>query len=70
MVSYRAAGMAVAALLLAGCMQSTVPQICGTPGSPSATMSIGGEQLPPPPQPFEGKIARNAARSTSGREGI
>ena len=35
----------------------------GVPGSPSATTSINGEQLPPPPQKFGGKIERNAAQS-------
>ncbi|HML13542.1 MAG TPA: arylsulfatase [Xanthobacteraceae bacterium] len=39
-------------------------QITGTPGSPSATTTIEGSQLPPPPQPFRGKIERNAAQST------
>jgi arylsulfatase len=39
-------------------------QITGVPGSPSATTTINGEQLPPPPPPFKGKIERNAAQST------
>jgi len=39
-------------------------QIIGTPGSPSATTTIEGNQLPPPPQPFRGKVERNAAQST------
>ena len=39
-------------------------QITGTPGSPSATTTIEGRELPPPPQPFRGKIERNAAQST------
>jgi arylsulfatase A-like enzyme len=39
-------------------------QVTGTPGSPSATTTIEGNQLPPPPQKFEGKIERNAAGST------
>jgi arylsulfatase len=38
-------------------------QIYGTPGSPSATRSIDGKQLPPPPMKFGGKIERNAAQS-------
>jgi arylsulfatase A-like enzyme len=38
--------------------------IYGTPGSPTATMAINGEQLPPPPQDFGGKIERNVAQST------
>ena len=33
-------------------------------GSPGATTTINGYQLPPPPQPFGGKIERNAAQST------
>ena len=39
-------------------------QVNGIPGSPGATTTIGGEQLPPPPQRFGGKIERNAAEST------
>src|SRR5215469_3263191 len=31
---------------------------------PEATTTIEGKQLPPPPQPFGGKIERNAAQST------
>src|SRR5262249_47221706 len=38
-------------------------QVTGAPGSPSATTTIEGNQLPPPPQKFEGKIERNAAQS-------
>ena len=38
-------------------------QITGVPGSPSATETISGEQLPPPPPKFHGKIERNAAQS-------
>ncbi|MDR3747383.1 MAG: arylsulfatase [Acidobacteriota bacterium] len=33
-------------------------------GSPCATTTIDGKQLPPPPQTFKGKIGRNAAQST------
>ena len=39
-------------------------QVTGTPGSPEATTTIPGYQLPPQPQKFEGKIERNAAQST------
>ncbi len=39
-------------------------QITGMPGSPSATTTIGGKQLPPPPPAFGGRIERNAAQST------
>src|SRR5215471_20288514 len=33
------------------------------PGSPCATTTLDGKQLPPPPQKFEGKIGRNVAES-------
>ena len=37
--------------------------ISGKPGSPSATIAIGGEQLPPPPTQFKGKIERTTQGS-------
>ncbi len=37
--------------------------ITGTPGSPSATISIDGKQLPPRPQKFEGTIGTKALES-------
>jgi arylsulfatase A-like enzyme len=39
-------------------------QITGTPGSPSATVTIDGAQLPPPPPKFEGKIEFDVTKST------
>ena len=38
-------------------------QITGVPGSPSATTTISGEQLPAPPQKFGGKIERTTKGS-------
>ncbi len=38
-------------------------QISGTPGSPSATTTIDGRYLPPPPQKFEGTIGLNTLQS-------
>jgi arylsulfatase A-like enzyme len=38
-------------------------QIYGTPGSPSATTAIQGDQIPAPPQNFKGKIGRIAQDS-------
>jgi len=51
------------ALLLASA-PAVAQQVTGTPGSPSATTTIDGKQLPPLPPKFEGKIGRNAAQST------
>jgi arylsulfatase A-like enzyme len=39
------------------------PQIQGVPGSPTATRTILGDVLPPPPLPFGGEIGLNAAQS-------
>jgi len=67
--------IALAALLLPGRVSlravahqppaagGTAEQTTGAPGSPTATTTINGEQLPPPPQKFEGVINRNAAQS-------
>jgi len=38
-------------------------QTPAAPGSPAATTTIDGRQLPPPPPKFGGKIERNAAQS-------
>jgi arylsulfatase len=43
--------------------QSPGQQIYGTPGSPAATMSVPGDQLPPPPQKFGGTIGQDAFKS-------
>src|SRR5262249_16054990 len=56
--------LVVAFLLLALGAPALAQQTSGVPGSPQATTTIPGNQLPPPPQPFEGKIERNAAQST------
>jgi hypothetical protein len=39
-------------------------QITGVPGSPSATTTIPGDQLPAPLPEFGGKIERDATKST------
>ena len=58
--------LSISALMLmaVGSVPASAQQITGTPGSPSATITIDGAQLPPPLQRFEGKIERNAAQST------
>ena len=44
-------------------MLTQAQQVYGTPGSPAATMTIDGEQLPAPPQKFGGKIERTTVGS-------
>ena len=62
---HRHAGLIGAgALFLLSSQAVTAQQITGTPGSPNATTTISGEQLPAPPPKFGGKIERNAAQST------
>jgi arylsulfatase len=51
----------VSAVLVA--VPATAQQITGTPGSPSATTTLQGDQIPPPPPRFGGKIERNATQS-------
>ncbi len=56
-------GLALVATVAPRTAHAAPPQGNG-PGSPTATESINGSQLPPPPQRFEGRIERNAAQST------
>jgi len=59
--------MAAAALALAFVSTATAvraQQINGVPGSPGATVTLDGKQLPPPPMPFGGVIKETAADST------
>ena len=41
-------------------------QTTGTPGSPDATTTIDGKQLPPPDPKFGGVIKENASESRPG----
>ena len=60
---YMMAALIVAVMLAAA--PAMAQQITGTLGSPSATTTIDGKQLPPPPdKTFGGKIERNAIQST------
>ncbi len=52
---------AVAPLILAAA--SHAQQINGTPGTPSATVTVDGKQLPPPAVPFGGVIKETAPES-------
>ena len=42
---------------------TSAQQITGTAGSPSATITIDGKQLPPPPTKFGGVITEDAKTS-------
>src|SRR5437588_3328558 len=59
-------------ILIGGMLAATVmaiapsvwaQQINGTPGSPDATVTIDGKQIPPPPMPFGGVIKEAATDS-------
>ena len=55
------AGTAVLAL---GCASALAQQVTGVLGSPNATTTIDGKQLPPPDPPFGGVIKEKASEST------
>ena len=55
----------VAALLALGCISALAQQVTGTPGSPGATTTIDGKQLPPPDPKFGGVIKEKASESTA-----
>jgi arylsulfatase len=60
--------VASAAALTLICIVAVAPavaqQVTGVPGSPSATTTIDGKQLPPPDPPFGGVIKEKATEST------
>ena len=62
------ATLAVLVLLIAIGLFGSTPvaaqQVIGTPGSPNATVTLDGKQLPPPPMPFGGVIKESAKDST------
>ena len=65
-VPFKAIGMPIVLLgvLLVGVTPAYAQEITGTPGSPSATTTIDGKQLPPPPDTeFGGTIERSAIDS-------
>jgi arylsulfatase len=62
-IQLHASGLAVCLLFTLAAMTAHAQQTTGVPGSPSATTTINGEQIPPPPQKFRGKIERNATQS-------
>ena len=56
-------GGMLAATVMAVAPSAWTQQINGTPGSPDATVTIDGKQIPPPPLPFGGVIKESALDS-------
>jgi hypothetical protein len=56
--------LAAAGLLALSCASALAQQITGVPGSPGATTTIDGKQLPPPDPKFGGVIKERASEST------
>ena len=59
----RLALLTTSALLGFAALDAQAQQVTGTPGSPDATMTIPGDQLPAPAPKFGGKIERGAPQS-------
>jgi hypothetical protein len=61
----KTSGLAFSALTLAvfAFAPAKAQQVEGVPGSPSATTTIDGNYLPPPPPKFGGQIGLDAAQS-------
>jgi arylsulfatase A-like enzyme len=55
--------LAGAGLLALSCVPALAQQVTGVPGSPSATTTITGKQLPPPDPKFGGVIKERATES-------
>jgi len=56
-------GLIAILVLLLAAIPAPAQQVTGVPGSPSATTTIDGKQLPAPPQKFGGVIKDTAAQS-------
>src|SRR5689334_16023991 len=56
-------GVITSAILFALGTSSLAQQVTGAPGSPGATTTIDGKQLPPPPPKFGGVIEEKASES-------
>src|SRR6266446_4898347 len=57
--------LAGASLLALSCVSALAQQVTGVPGSPGATTTIDGKQLPPPDPKFGGMIKEKASESTA-----
>src|ERR1700750_1784357 len=56
--------LAAASVLALGCSPASAQQVTGAPGSPGATTTLDGKQLPPPDPKFGGLIKEKASEST------
>jgi len=56
--------IALAVVLVGGLIHADAPKVTGKAGSPAATTTIDGKQLPPPPPEFGGVIKEEALQST------
>jgi arylsulfatase len=61
----QALAISAATLTILALVPALAQQITGTPGSPEATTTITGKQLPPPDPKFGGVIKEKASESTS-----
>jgi hypothetical protein len=55
--------LAGASLLALGCASALAQQVTGVPGSPGATTTLDGKQLPPADPKFGGVIKEKASES-------
>ena len=55
--------LAGAGFLALSCVSALAQQVTGVPGSPSATTTIDGKQIPPPEPSFGGVIKEKASES-------
>ena len=55
--------ISVVGVLVLNCVSALAQQVTGVPGSPEATTTIDGKQLPPPPPNFGGVIEERASQS-------
>src|SRR5205823_3661355 len=62
-LKYNGFSLLTAAAAMFGTLPARAQQINVTPGDPSATVTIDGKQIPPPPMPFGGVIKEAATDS-------
>jgi arylsulfatase A-like enzyme len=55
--------LASASFLALGCLSAPAQQVTGVLGTPGATTTIDGKQIPPAPPPFGGEIKQKASES-------